>query len=42
MNVKMQTDEAKAVYKQRKVIVKPVFGQIKHSGFRGRCVQPTI
>ena len=35
MNAKMQTDEAKAVYKQRKVIVEPVFGQLKNSGFRG-------
>jgi transposase len=35
MNVKMQQAESKAVYKDRKVIVEPVFGQIKNSGFRG-------
>jgi len=39
MNSKMQPDEAKAVYKQRKVIVEPVFGQIKNSGFRGFSVR---
>jgi len=39
MNAKMQTDQAKAVYKQRKVIVEPVFGQIKNSGFRGFSVR---
>ena len=39
MNAKMQTDEAKTVYKQRKVIVEPVFGQIKNSGFRGFSVR---
>jgi len=39
MNAKMQTDEAKAVYKQRKVIVEPVFGQLKNSGFRGFSVR---
>lgn len=35
MNVKMQQAESKAVYKDRKVIVEPLFGQIKNSGFRG-------
>jgi len=35
MKRKMQTAPAQAIYKQRKVIVEPVFGQIKHSGFRG-------
>ncbi|MDP2180863.1 MAG: transposase, partial [Methylicorpusculum sp.] len=30
---------AKAVYRQRKVIVEPVFGQIKNSGFRGFSVR---
>ena len=35
MNSKMETDDAKAVYKERKVIVEPVFGQIKNMGFRG-------
>ncbi len=39
MNAKMQTDEARAVYKQRKVIVEPVFGQLKNSGFRGFSVR---
>jgi Transposase DDE domain len=35
MNRKMQTTAAQVIYKQRKVIVEPVFGQIKNSGFRG-------
>lgn len=35
MNAKMDTDAAKEIYKKRKVIVEPVFGQIKNSGFRG-------
>jgi hypothetical protein len=39
MNRKMETAPAKAVYKQRKVIVEPVFGQIKNSGFRGFSVR---
>jgi hypothetical protein len=39
MNRKMDTDSAKAVYKKRKVIVEPVFGQIKNSGFRGFSVR---
>jgi transposase len=39
MNSKMETEEAKAVYKERKVIVEPVFGQIKNSGFRGFSVR---
>lgn len=34
MKAKMQTPEAKAVYQKRKVIVEPVFGQIKNGGFR--------
>lgn len=34
MNRKMQTTAAQAIYKQRKIIVEPVFGQIKNSGFR--------
>lgn len=34
MKAKMQTEQAKAVYKKRKVIVEPVFGQIKNGGFR--------
>lgn len=39
MNRKMQTPDAQATYKQRKVIVEPVFGQIKNSGFRGFSVR---
>jgi transposase len=39
MNRKMQTPAAQATYKQRKVIVEPVFGQIKNSGFRGFSVR---
>jgi transposase len=34
MNAKMEKADAKAIYKERKVIVEPVFGQIKNSGFR--------
>ena len=34
MRRKMETPLAQAVYKQRKVIVEPVFGQIKNNGFR--------
>jgi len=39
MNAKMETEEAKVVYKERKVIVEPVFGQIKNTGFRGFSVR---
>jgi hypothetical protein len=35
MNDKMERNESKIIYKQRKVIVEPVFGQIKNTGFRG-------
>jgi transposase len=35
MRDKMETEKAKEIYKQRKVIVEPVFGQIKNGGFRG-------
>jgi len=28
-------EESKAIYKQRKTIVEPVFGQLKNGGFRG-------
>lgn len=35
MNSKMEKDESKAIYKERKIIVEPVFGQIKNTGFRG-------
>ena len=39
MNKKMETEESKAIYKKRKVIVEPVFGQIKNTGFRGFSVR---
>lgn len=35
MNEKMESESAKEIYGKRKVIVEPVFGQIKNSGFRG-------
>ena len=35
MNRKMKKEESKKVYRKRKQIVEPVFGQIKNSGFRG-------
>lgn len=35
MNEKMAMEESKAIYCERKVIVEPVFGQIKNTGFRG-------
>ena len=35
MNKKMEQEDSKEVYKKRKQIVEPVFGQIKNSGFRG-------
>lgn len=35
MNTKMELEDSKEVYKKRKHIVEPVFGQIKNSGFRG-------
>jgi transposase len=34
MKAKLATDEGKAVYSRRKVIVEPAFGQIKNRGFR--------
>ena len=34
MKAKLTTDEGRAVYARRKVIVEPVFGQIKNRGFR--------
>ncbi len=34
MKAKLTTDEGRAVYSRRKVIVEPVFGQIKNRGFR--------
>lgn len=39
MNRKMQTSAAQTIYKQRKVVVEPVFGQMKNSGFRGFSVR---
>jgi len=35
MNEKMEQESSKKIYKKRKKIVEPVFGQIKNSGFRG-------
>jgi len=35
MNEKMEQQSSKQIYKKRKKIVEPVFGQIKNSGFRG-------
>lgn len=35
MRIKMEQEEAKELYKRRKVIVEPVFGQIKNGGFHG-------
>ena len=34
MKAKLATDDGRAVYSRRKVIVEPVFGQIKNRGFR--------
>lgn len=39
MNVKMEKEKSKKIYKKRKVIVEPVFGQIKNRGFRGFSVR---
>ena len=39
MNAKMEEDDAKAIYKDRKTIVEPPFGQIKNTGFRGFSVR---
>jgi transposase len=35
MNKKMEEESSKEIYKKRKEIVEPVFGQIKNKGFRG-------
>ena len=35
MRERMESEESKEIYQQRKVIVEPVFGQIKSGGFRG-------
>ncbi len=39
MNNKMEKATSKAIYKDRKVIVEPVFGQVKNTGFRGFSVR---
>ena len=39
MNEKMEKDDSKEIYKQRKIIVEPVFGHIKNGGFRGFSVR---
>ncbi len=35
MNERMSRPEGQAIYRRRKAIVEPVFGQIKNTGFRG-------
>jgi transposase len=35
----MENPAAKAVYRQRKIIAEPMFGQSKSSGFRGFSVR---
>ena len=39
MNAKMEEEASKEIYGKRKVIVEPVFGQIKNTGFRGFSVR---
>jgi transposase len=39
MNVKMVQQASKDIYSKRKVIVEPVFGQLKNSGFRSFSVR---
>jgi hypothetical protein len=39
MNEKMERTESREIYKKHKVIVEPVFGQIKNSGFRGFSIR---
>lgn len=39
MNERMSQPESQEIYGKRKVIVEPVFGQIKNSGFRGFSVR---
>jgi transposase len=39
MNEKMEQESSKDIYKKRKKIVEPVFGQIKNSGFRGFSIR---
>ncbi len=42
MNEKMEAVESKEIYKQRKVIVEPVFGQIKNTGFKGASSNKSV
>ncbi|MBI4651056.1 IS1182 family transposase [Candidatus Desantisbacteria bacterium] len=39
MKKKMEKESSKEIYGRRKVIVEPVFGQIKNNGFRGLSVR---
>jgi len=39
MREKMEQESSKEIYKKRKKIVEPVFGQIKNSGFTGFCLR---
>ena len=39
MNERMASEQGRAIYDKRKVIVEPVFGQIKNGGFRGFSVR---
>ena len=39
MNERMSSPEGRAIYRRRKAIVEPVFGQIKNTGFRGLGVR---
>ncbi|MDM8561879.1 transposase [Candidatus Marithioploca araucensis] len=39
MRERMEREDSKEIYKQRKVIVEQVFGQIKNGGFRGFSVR---
>lgn len=39
MNKKIEEETSKEIYGKRKVIVEPVFGQIKNTGFRGFSVR---
>ena len=42
MNSKMATESAKVIYGKRKMIVEPVFGQIRNSGFSGFNVRGKV
>ena len=42
MREKMAQPQAKEIYKRRKTIVEPVFGQIKNGGFRGFSLRGRI